>query len=77
MSDAPRSEEPRLVPATRDELMHAFAYALRFDERGKPHRLAVDDMARLTAQTLLRQLELSGYVVMKRPPPAPHRTPGR
>jgi len=69
------SDTPRLIPATHDELLQAFAYALRFDERGKPHRQAVDDMARITAQTLVRQLELSGFVVMKRPPVSPHSTP--
>jgi hypothetical protein len=66
---------PRLIPAIRDELRQAFAYALRCDERGRPHREAVDDMTRRAAQTLVRQLELSGLVVMKRPPVQPHGMP--
>jgi len=49
--------------------------ALRFDERGKPHRQAVDDIARITAQTLVRQPEIAGFVVMKRPPMAAPGTP--
>ena len=71
------SELPHLIPAARDELLQAFAYALRFDERDRPHREAVSDMTRMTAQTLVRQLELSGLVVMKRPPAPPQGRPMR
>lgn len=69
------TEAPRLIPAARDELLQAFAYALRFDERNRPHREAADDMTRMTAQVLVRQLELSGLVVMKRPPVQPQAMP--
>jgi hypothetical protein len=64
-----------LIPATRDELLTALSYALRFDERGKAHRQASELTAQIAAQTLVRYLELAGFVVMKRParkPPSTH-----
>jgi len=61
--------------ATRDDLAQARAYGLRFDERGKAHRRAVDDMARIAAETLARRLDQAGFVVMKRPAAKLHSTP--
>lgn len=37
--------------------------------------MALDDTAHITAQALARQLELSGFVAMKRTPIAVHSTP--
>lgn len=71
------SHPSRLIPVAHDELLQAVAYALRFDERDRPHREPVADMTRMTAQTLVRQLELSGLVVMKRPPVPPQNAPMR
>jgi hypothetical protein len=68
-------DEAPLTRATEDELLQALAYALRFDERGKPHRAARDDMARIAAQTIARYLDMAGFVVMKRPPRPAHGTP--
>ena len=65
-------DEP-LVPATRDDLRQALAYGLRFDEYGKPHRQAMDSMIDIAAATLVRHLEMSGFVVMKPPPMKPHK----
>src|SRR5689334_18524265 len=72
----PVTDEPELTPATRDELLTALSYALRFDERGKAHRRASEITAQIVAETLVRYLELAGFVVMKRPPKRPHSTHG-
>jgi hypothetical protein len=56
-----------LRPATRDEVRDALGYALRFTCSGKSHRHASEMMARIAADVLLEQLEVSGYVVMKKP----------
>ena len=61
-----------LTPATRDELKTGLAYALRFDDRGKAHRLASDSMADAAAELLVRYLERAGFVVMKKPPAPNH-----
>ncbi len=64
-----------LRPATRDELMDSLAYAMRY--RGG--RRVRDDhaesfMSRLAAERLAEHLELSGFVVMKKPPARAHST---
>jgi hypothetical protein len=64
-----------LRPATRDELRDALGYALRFNRRGKPHRHALEDIARIAADVLIEHLELSGFVVMKKPPAVSHAAP--
>ena len=61
-----------LVPTTRDEVKAAIAYGLRFDDHGRPHRQASDDMASIAAETLVRYLEASGFVVLRRPAAEPH-----
>ena len=68
-------DDDALTPASRDDLVEALAYGLRFDERGKAHRRAVDSMAQIAAETLARYLEQAGFVVMKRPAAKAHSTP--
>jgi len=53
--------------ATPDEIAQALAFALRFDGR-KRVRHADEMMARITAEHLVRHLEQSGFVIMKKPP---------
>jgi hypothetical protein len=60
-------DEAPLAPATRDELVTALAYGLRFDERGKAHRQATEISAQIAAETLARYLDHAGFVVMRRP----------
>ncbi len=65
----------RLRPATRDELMDSLAYAMRY----RNGRRVRDDhaegfMSRLAAECLAEHLELSGFVVMKKPPARAHST---
>ena len=61
-----------LRPAMSEEVAQSLAYALRFDDRGKPMRRADDIMAVITANWLVRHLERSGFVIMKKPPAPPH-----
>ena len=68
-------DNPILRPATRDEVRDALGYALRFSRRGKSHRYAVDHMARIAADVLIEHLELSGFVVMVKPPAVAHSAP--
>jgi hypothetical protein len=64
-------DEPHLRPATPDEIATALSFALQFEGRKRVHH-ADDAMARITADRLVRHLERSGFVLMKKPPaPAP------
>ena len=68
---------PNLRPATRDELMQALSFTLRFNGRRRVHAHTEDlAMARVTAEPLLEHLERSGYVVMHKPPLGQHGAPG-
>ena len=60
-----------LCPATQDEIAETLSFALRYEGRRRVHQ-ADEMMARITAERLIRHLERSGFVVMKRPSaPAP------
>jgi hypothetical protein len=59
-------EQPALSPADPDDLRQALAFALTFDGR-KQFRNADEIAARITADHLVRYLEMAGYVVMRRP----------
>jgi hypothetical protein len=59
-------DDPRLTPATADDLKDALAFALRFDGRKRTHT-GDELMARITAERLVKYLEQSGFVVMRRP----------
>ena len=63
MSD---DDKPELRPATTGELQESLSFALRYEGRKRVHH-ADDVMARITAERLVRHLERSGYVLMKRP----------
>jgi hypothetical protein len=62
-------DECPLQPATAEDVVDALAFALRFEGRRRVYH-ADDSMARITADRLMRYLEKSGFVVMKRPPGA-------
>jgi hypothetical protein len=65
------SDPPPLRPATPDEIADSLAFALRYEGRKRVHH-ADDAMARIAADRLVRHLERSGFVVMKKPAaPAP------
>jgi hypothetical protein len=65
------SAPPDLRPATRDEIAQSLSFALQFEGRKRVHQ-ADSFMARTTADRLVRYLERSGFVVMKRPPAPAH-----
>jgi hypothetical protein len=62
------------APANREELQQTLAFALRYDGRRRVHH-SDELMARITAERLVRHLERSGFVVMKKPPTAGHAVP--
>ena len=59
-------DPPRLRAATAEEIADTLSFALRYDGRRRVHH-ADEAMARITAERLVRHLERSGYVLMKRP----------
>jgi hypothetical protein len=63
--------DPKLTPATPDDLASALSFALRFEGRKSQHdsdRLNAD----IVAKRLVRHLDRAGYVVMKKPPLGGH-----
>ena len=66
-------DAPQLRPATPDEIAETLSFALPYDGRKRVHH-ADDAMARITAERLVRHLERSGFVQMKRSPTAPPAT---
>lgn len=58
-------------PATPEEIADALAFALRYEGR-KTTRDADRMMADIVSARLVRHLERSGFVVMKKPGLAPH-----
>jgi hypothetical protein len=60
-------EEPRLTPVSADDLEQTLAFALRFDGRKRAHG-ADELMVRITAEHLVKHLDRSGFVVMRKPP---------
>lgn len=64
------TDQPPLRPATSEEIAESLCYALRYDGRRRVHH-ADEVMARITAERLVRHLERSGYVLMRRPPEVP------
>lgn len=71
----PMSEEPPLHPADPDAFRRSLAFALTFDGR-RQFKTSGEMMAKITAEHLASHLEMSGYVIMKRPPGPAHSTPG-
>ena len=56
-----------LRPATANEIAETLSFALRYQGRKRVHD-ADDAMARITADRLVRHLEQSGFVLMRRLP---------
>ena len=61
-----------LRPVSHAEVAETLAYALRFDERGRPRPGAGDFMAAIAADWLVKHLTRSGFVVMKGTTAPPH-----
>jgi hypothetical protein len=65
---------PNLRPATPEEIAESLAFALQYEGRKRVHQ-ADATVAQIAAQRLVRHLERSGFVVMKKPPLAAPRAP--
>ena len=61
------SDADPLMPASRDDIERAIAFALRFSGR-KRIRSAGDIMAALTAERIAEHLAEAGFVIMRKPP---------
>ncbi len=68
----PGGSSRRLDEAEVADLVAALAYALRFDARGKPRKGGWDFAADLAAEWIAEHLRRSNFVVLQRPPGAPH-----
>jgi hypothetical protein len=55
-----------LHPVSQQEVADSLAYAMRFDATGKARRTGAEYAAPAAAEQLLRQLAMSGYVLMRR-----------
>jgi len=71
---SPAPSTPLLTPANLADVASALAYALRFDERGRPRRGGAlwEMAAALLAEQLTAQLERANFVVMRKAPRPPH-----
>ena len=58
--------ENQLTPARPEEVADALAYALRYDERGRPRPHGGEMVAGLAAQHLTQHLERAGFVLMRK-----------
>jgi hypothetical protein len=69
--------DDKLTPADPQDFADSIAFALLFSGRKRVHD-SEKSMARIAADRIVRHLERSGYVVMKRPPvPGAGDNPGR
>lgn len=66
-------DDAPLRPATPEEVAESLSFALRYDGRKRVHT-ADDVMARIPAERLVRHLEMSGFVLTKKPPAPEHST---
>ncbi len=70
-SSAVEVEGQWLRPADAEEVADSLAYAMRFDSTGRARRTGAEYAARIAAEQLVRQLSMSGFIVMRRgAPPA-------
>ena len=78
----PAMPEDKLTPAESRDLAESIAFALCFSGRKRVHN-SETFTARIAADRIVRHLERSGFVVMKKPPSVGGgdnpgaRTPGR
>jgi hypothetical protein len=62
--------------AKPEEVIASLAYSLGWDKRGKPHDKRMGKMREIIARWQVEHLEMSGYVIMKKPPLIPHSAGG-
>ena len=61
------NDTPPLRPASPDEIAETLGFALQYNGRRRV-RDADEVMARITAERLVRHLQQSGFVLMRKPP---------
>jgi hypothetical protein len=71
------AECAKLTPASRDELLMSIEYSLGYDSRGKASNASRELAISVLAGRVIEHLEMSNYVVMKKPPAKAWRTPGK
>jgi hypothetical protein len=69
------TDDRPLRPATVDEIVDSLVFSLRFNDRKRVHT-GDETMAKIPAERLVKHLEASGFVLMKRPPRPAHTTDG-
>lgn len=74
-ADSPAQPEAtaNLIAATPEEITDALAYALRYDDRGKPRKGGWDFVASLAAESLVAHLRRAGFVILRARSGKPHR----
>ncbi|MBX6742878.1 MAG: hypothetical protein IRY87_12635 [Acetobacteraceae bacterium] len=73
MTASPAPPTSLLTPADPKDVASALAYALRFDERGRPRQGSVWEVAAaLLAGQLTAQLERANFVAIRKAPRPPH-----
>ncbi|WP_158746938.1 hypothetical protein [Acidisphaera sp. L21] len=74
MADDPSSASDlqHLAAATPEEVAEVLAYALTFDERGKPRKSGWNFAAKLAADRIAEHMQRSGLVILRRRPTRPH-----
>jgi hypothetical protein len=65
---------PDLTPAEPDDLAEAIAYALRFNDRGKPLGMQTRNDPAAVARGVVLHLVRCGFVVMRKPARDAHST---
>ena len=69
-------DDEKLTPADPRDLADATAFSLRFEGRKRKHD-AVEYMAAIAAERVVRHLERAGFVVLKKPSLGGHSALGR
>jgi hypothetical protein len=65
-----------LRPVSPEDVADALAYAMRFNDQGKARRTGWEYAAQMAADHLVRQLQASGIIFMRRPTPPRHTAGG-
>ena len=73
-TDTPDVGGPRLSAASPADLAQAIAYAMRFDDRGKPLGVGMRNDPAFMARRITDHLGRCGFVVTRGPPREPHST---
>ena len=68
----PPPDLQQLAAATPEEIAEILAYALRYDERGKPRKSGWDFAVNLAADRIAEHMRRSGLVILRARSGRPH-----